>query len=149
MVPRSPPAGRRVNLWQVSPLVHLRSVSVTLLTVPAGRREDTLHRTAVTRLLMNTEELGTFRRPQNAWEDSSRFSDHSLAGCRLKWSVTWLPEWECGENAIQHRQWLLWCFEINSVNLDRSLWVRERVAFYARSDTTAFVCIPMIQWESY
>ncbi|KAK5890654.1 hypothetical protein CesoFtcFv8_014153 [Champsocephalus esox] len=81
MVPCSPPAGRRVNLWQVSSLVHLRSVSVTLLTVPAGRREDTLHRTAVTRLLMNTEEPRTSRRPQNGWEDCS---DHSPAGRRLK-----------------------------------------------------------------
>lgn len=71
MVPWSPPAGRRVNLWQVSSPVHLRSVSVTLLTVPAGRWGDTLHRTAVTSLLMNTEEPRTSRRPQNGSEDSS------------------------------------------------------------------------------
>lgn len=79
MVPRSPPAGRRVNLWQVSSLVHLRSVSVTLLTVPTGCREDTLHRTAVTSLLMNTEEPRTSRLKQNGWDDSSGHSDHSLA----------------------------------------------------------------------
>lgn len=72
MAPYSPPAGRRVNLWQVSLLVHLRSVSVTLLTVPAGLGEDTLHRTAVTRLLMNAEEPNTSRHPQNGWQDSSR-----------------------------------------------------------------------------
>ena len=72
MAPYSPPAGRRVNLWQVSLLVRLRSVSVTLLTVPAGLREDTLHRTVVTRLLMNVEEPKPFRHPQNGWQDSSR-----------------------------------------------------------------------------
>lgn len=72
MVPYSPPAGRRVNLWQVSLLVHLRSVSVTRLTVPAGLGEDSLHRTAVTRLLMNAEEPDTSQNPQNGWQDSSR-----------------------------------------------------------------------------
>lgn len=72
MVPHSPPAGRRVNLWQVSLLVHLRSVSVTQLTVPAGLGEDTLHRAAVPRLLMNAEEPDTSRHPQNGWQDSSR-----------------------------------------------------------------------------
>lgn len=72
MAPYSPPAGRRVNLWQVSLLVHLRSISVTLLTVPAGLGEDTLHRTAVTWLLMNAEEPATSRHPQNGWQDSSR-----------------------------------------------------------------------------
>lgn len=72
MAPYSPPAGRRVNLWQVSLLVHLRSVSVTPLTVPAGLGEDTLHRALVTRLLMNMEEPDTSRHPQNGWRDSSR-----------------------------------------------------------------------------
>lgn len=72
MAPYSPPAGRRVNLWQVSLLVHLRSVSVTLLTVPAGLGEDSLHCTAVTGLLMNVEEPNTSRHPQNGWQDSSQ-----------------------------------------------------------------------------
>lgn len=63
MVPRSPPAGRRVNLWQVSLPLHLRSVSVTPPTVPTGRRGDTLQRAAVTGLLMNTEERQDIQTP--------------------------------------------------------------------------------------
>lgn len=63
MVPQSPPAGRRVNLWQVSSPLHLRSVSVTLPTVAAGRRGDTLRRAAVTGLLMNTEERQDIQTP--------------------------------------------------------------------------------------
>lgn len=85
MGPPRPPAGRRVNLWQVSLLVHLRSVSVTLLTVPEGLAEDTLHRTAVPRLLMKAEEPDTHPdRHKMAGKTPLGRADHFPAGCRLK-----------------------------------------------------------------
>lgn len=141
MVPRSPPAGRRVNLWQVSSPVHLRSVSVTLLTVPAARWEDTLHRTAVTSLLMNTEEPRTSRRPQNGWEDSSGRSDHSPAGCRLKWSGTWLLVWEWRAECHSAQAVIALMFEIHSMNPNISLRAREWVAVYGRSDRQGLIWV--------
>lgn len=140
MVPWSPPAGRRVNLWQVSSLVHLRSVSVTPLTVPAGRWEDTLHRTTVTSLLMNTEEPMTSRRPQNGWEDSSGGSDHSTAGCRLKWSRTRLQDWEWREECHSTRTVIALVFEMHSVNPYRYQRVGEYVAVYGKSDRQSLIC---------
>lgn len=134
MVPWSPPAGRRVNLWQVSSLLHLWSVSVTLLTVPVSHWEDTLHRTTVTSLLMNTEEPRTSRRSQNGWEDSSGCHDHSLAGCGLKWSGTRLLDRECREKCHSTKTVIALMFEIHSMNPNMSLRGREQAAVYGKSE---------------